>query len=188
MAKTKFTFKNYFKELKKSWLLLVIFTIIGAGAGAYYAFTKPTLYTASSKFIISNTLIDNGTAVSPYSQVSEALSSKKILSTIIDDVDNLSDCSVVEDPRGVFVINATDKDAKKAQETANKIVNSAKEVVDSIYDNANYYKVTIASEADEAKPTVTAKTRIISIIVAAIAMLAIAAIVVFIKFDYNSEK
>jgi capsular polysaccharide biosynthesis protein len=188
MSKPKFTFGNYFKELKKSWILLAVFTIIGAAAGAYYAFTKPTQYTANSKFIISNSLIDNGTAISPYSQVGDAISSRKILSTIVNDAKDFPDYSIVEDPRGVFNITVTDNDSENAKKVANTIVNSAKDVIEAIYDNANYYKVTVAEEAEEANPTVTAKTRIISIVVAAVAMFAIAAIIVFIKFDYNSEK
>ena len=188
MSKTKFTLKNYFKELKKAWLLLVIFAILGAAGGAFYAFKKPTMYTASAKVLVYNSSIDNGSTVSPYSQIGELLLSKELIKDINDDLGDGFDYSVIEAPRGVFIVTATDKDEERAKEVANTVIDSTSDVMRHAFDDADDYRVMTLQEADQASPTITNKSRIISVIIAAAAMLVVAAVIVFIKFDYSSEK
>ena len=188
MANAKFTLKNYFKELKKAWLLLVIFAIIGAGAGAFYSFKKPVLYTANAKVLVNNSKIDNGAAMSPYAQITELLTSQNIVKNATGSDESLSGYQVAESPRGVFTITATASDADQAKKVANTVVESASSIMSIAFDDAEDYRVTIINYAEDAAPTVTAKTRVISIVIAAAAMLVLAAVVVFIKFDYRSEK
>ena len=188
MSKTKFTLKNYFKELKKAWLLLVIFAILGAAGGAFYAFKKPVMYTASAKVLVYNSSIDNGSTVSPYSQIGELLLSKEVINEINKDSDDISDYTVVEAPRGVFTITATSGNEDHAKKVANTVIESTSGAIRYAFDDADDYRAMVLQEADQASPTVTTKTRIISIAIAAAAMLIIAAVIVFIKFDYSSEK
>ena len=188
MANVKFTLRNYFKELKKAWLLLAIFAIIGAAGGAFYAFRKPVLYTASAKVLINNSKIDNGATVSPYAQITELLLSKEMVNQANTEELNLPTYTVVEAPRGVFVITATDADAERAKFGANTVLNSTDSILDLAFDDAEDYRTTVIEREEDAAPTVTMKNRIISIVVAAAAMLVLAAVVVFIKFDYRSEK
>ena len=188
MSKPKFTFKNYLRELKKSWLLLAIFLVLGAAGGAYYAFSRQTQYTASAKLLINNATVDNGSATSPYAQIGELLSSQKIMKAVNPSVKDFPGYEIKEAPRGVFEITVTAENADRAKEVANIIADSSDDVVASAFDNASDYRVTVLEEATDAAPTVTTKSRIITAAIAAAAMLVLGAVVVFIKFDYNSEK
>ncbi len=188
MTKTKFTLKNYFKELKKAWLLLIIFAILGAAGGAFYAFKKPVEYTASAKVLVYNSSIDNGSTVSPYSQIGELLLSDELMKNINKDKSGISGYTVVEIPRGVFTVTATNSDEERAKEVANTVIESTDDAIHYAFDDADDYRVMVIQEANQASPTVSNKSRIISIAIAATAMLIIGAVVVFIKFDYSLEK
>ena len=190
MAKTKFTFRNYLGELKKSWLLLAVFFVLGGILGGVYSFTRPTMYEAEAKLSIYNSHVDNGSATSPYSQIIELLSSAKLLANVDGSIDAASapNFSVKESPRGIFEITVTDKDAEVAKDFANKILINSNNVIAAAFDDAYNYRVTIIEEALEANPTVTTKSRIITAAIIALGMLVLAAVVIFIRFDYNSEK
>lgn len=188
MTKTKFTFKNYLKELKKSWLLLVIFVILGAAGGAFYAFRKPVQYTATAKVLVNNASVDNAGMASPYSSISELLLSKDLIKETNPDLGDIPEYEVIEAPRGVFQVTVTDTDSEHAKEVANAVINSTQYVIDYAFDNAADYRVTTINEAENTSATVSTKSRIISIVIAAAAMFVLAAVVVFIKFDYSSEK
>ena len=190
MTKTKFTFRNYLKELKKAWLFLTIFFVIGAAAGSAFAFTRKVQYTASAKFSVYNSHVDNGAATSPYSQLIELFSSKKVLANVDKTVklEEAPSYDVKESPRGIFEVKVTAADAEKAKNFANTVVVNTNNIITEAFDDAYNYRVTILEEASEAQPTVTLKTRAISIAIAAFGMLIIAAVIVFIRFDYRSEK
>ncbi len=190
MAKTKFTFRNYLKELKKAWIFLAIFFVIGAGIGSAYAFTRKVQYTATAKFSVYNSHVDNGAATSPYSQLIELFSSAKLLANV-DETVKLEDVPVYEvkeSPRGIFEVTVTSADAEKAKSFANTVIINSSNVIASAFDDSYNYRTTILEEALSAQPTVTMKTRLVSILVAAFGMFIIAAVVIFIRFDYRSEK
>ena len=190
MAKTKFTFRNYLKALKEAWLVLVIFLVLGAGAGAFVAFKKPVMYTSATKIAVYNSTIDNGAVTSPYTQIAEYLASKKLLAEV-DDAIELADIpayTVVEAPRGIFTITVTANDAETAKKFAGIINNNAMGILSSVLGNTDSYRLTTLEEASDGVPTVTSKTRIIYLAIASLGALIIAAIGVFIKFDYSSEK
>lgn len=186
----KFTFKNYLKELKKSWIMLVIFLVIGLAGGAAYAFSRPVNYNATVKFSVYNSHVDNGSAASPYSQLVELYASPRLLSNIDGAVDEKTapKYEVKEAPRGIFTVTVTAKDAEKAKSFANTVLFNTSNVISAAFDDATNYRVTVLKEATSAEATVTNSKRIISIAVAALGMLVIAAVIVFVRFDYRSEK
>ncbi|MBR5419214.1 hypothetical protein IK110_03125 [Candidatus Saccharibacteria bacterium] len=190
MAKTKFTFRNYLQELKKAWIFLAIFFVIGGALGSIYAFTRKVQYTATAKFSVYNSHVDNGAASSPYSQLIELFSSERLLANVDETikVNDIPSYEVKESPRGIFEVKVTSVDKEKAKNFANAVVVNTSNVIASAFDDSYNYRTTILKEAEEATPTVTMKTRLISIAVAAFGMLVIAAVVVFIRFDYRSEK
>ena len=190
MAKTKFTFRNYLKALKDAWVVLAIFFVIGAAAGAFVAFKKPVMYSSTSKIAVFNSTIDNGAVTSPYTQITEYLSSKKLLDEVDDsfEIEEIPDYTVEELPRGIFTIKVTAKDADTAKKFAGLIVNDSMRILASVLGNTENYRITTLEEASDGVPTVTNKTRIIYLAIASLGMLLIAAIGVFIKFDYSSEK
>ena len=186
----KFTFKNYLKEIKKTWLILAIVFGLGAIAGAWFAFKKPNSYSTVAKFSIHNDLIDGKTDVSPYTQISEYLMSTKLVKENGDPAKtkDLSTYNVKESLRGVFLVTAYDADPQHAIDTANTVVATAESVLTAVYNDASDYRITVLSEATEAIASVTVKSRIISIAVVAFGALALALIVLFIKFDFTAEK
>lgn len=190
MAKTKFTFRNYLKALKDAWIVLAIFFVAGAAIGAFLAYKKPVMYTSSSKIAIYNSAVDNGAVTSPYTQITEYLSSKKLLSEVDDSVvlEDIPAYTVEELPRGIFTVKVTANDADTAKKYANLIINDSMRILTSVLGNTDDYRITTLEEASDGAPTVTNKTRIIYLVVAALGALLVAAIGVFIKFDYNSEK
>ena len=190
MAKTKFTFKNYLKALKNAWIVLAAFFIIGAGAGIFVAFKKPVMYKSTSKIAIFNSAIDNGAVTSPYTQITEYLSSKKLLAEVDDSVnlEDIPEYTVEELPRGIFTINVTAKDTDTAKKFADLIVKDSMRILTSVLGNTDDYRITTLEEASDGIATVTTKTRIIYIALASLGALIIAAIGVFVKFDYDSEK
>ena len=157
MTKTKFTFRNYLKELKKAWIFLVIMFVIGAAAGSAYAFTRKAQYTATAKFSVYNSHVDNGAATSPYSQLIELFSSKKLLASVNEDVklEEVPSYEVKEAPRGIFEVKVTDADKEKAKSFANLIVVNTNNVIESAFDDSYNYRTTVLEEATDAEPTVT---------------------------------
>ena len=190
MTKTKFTFRNYLQALKSAWLVLVVFFILGAGAGAYVAFKKPVMYTSAAKIAVYNSAIDNGAITSPYTQVAEYLASKKILAEVDDtiELEEIPDYTVIEAPRGIFVITVTAKDADTAKKFAGIINDDAMRILERVLGDTEDYRITTLAEATDGVPTVTNKTRFIYLAIASLGGLLIAAIGIFIKFDYASEK
>ncbi len=190
MAKTKFTFKNYLKALKDAWIILVIFFVLGAGAGAFVAFKKPVMYVSTSKIAVYNSAVDNGAVTSPYTQIAEYLASKKLLSEVDDaiGIEEIPDYTVEELPRGIFTISVTAKDADTAKKFAGLIVNDSMRILAGVLGNTEDYRITTLEEASDGAPTVTNKTRFLYLAIASLGALIIAAIGVFIKFDYSSEK
>ena len=182
MSKPQFTFKNYLKEIKKCWILLAIFFVLGGAAGAYYSFTKPTSYTANAKFSVYNSKLNTGSTTSPYSQIGELIMSDQLIGG------ELSEYTVVEKPFGVFTITSTASDSQKAVDTANSVVDNTSNAISAAFEDADEYKITILSRATDASQTVTNKHRIISAAVIALGSLALALVIIFIKFDYTAEK
>jgi len=101
---------------------------------------------------------------------------------------DLSTYNVKESLRGVFLVTAYDADPQHAIDTANTVVATAESVLTAVYNDASDYHITVLSEATEAIASVTVKSRIISIAVVAFGALALALIVLFIKFDFTAEK
>lgn len=190
MSKTKFTFRNYLKALKDAWIILAIFFVAGAAIGAFLAYKKPVMYTSTAKIAIYNSAIDNGAVTSPYTQISEYLSSRKLLSEVDDSVvlEELPEYTVEELPRGIFTVKVTASDVDTAKKYANLIVDDSMRILANVLGNTDDYRITTLEEASDGMPTVTNKTRIIYLAIASFGALLIAAIGVFIKFDYNSEK
>ena len=102
--------------------------------------------------------------------------------------DKLESYTVTEKQFGVFEIAAVADDARKAVDTANAVADYTDDVIADTYDDAQDYKVTVLSRASEATPTVTTKNRIISAAVFVAGALALALVIVFIRFDYIAEK
>ncbi|MCQ2571044.1 MAG: hypothetical protein MJ154_02240 [Candidatus Saccharibacteria bacterium] len=182
-AKPKFTFKNYLKEVKKCWILLVVALVIGAGAGAAYSFSRPTNYGTSAKLSVFNYEVNTGSATSPYSQIGDLLMSKEL------NEGDLSSYEVVEKPFGVFEITVTAESEEKAISTANSVMENADKAINVAFgEDAKNYKVTVLKRASEASQVLTMKSRIISTAIIVVGLLALALIAIFIKFDYSAEK
>lgn len=182
MSKPQFTFKNYLKEIKKCWILVAIFVVLGAAGGAFYSFAKPTQYVATAKVSVYNSSVNTGPVSSPYAQISELLMSKEL-------VDNdLEEYVVVEKPFGVFEITATSTNADKAITTVNTVMDKTDTVITYAFEDAEDYQTTVLARATEATPTTTTKKRAISAAVITAAAFIFALIVVFIRFDYIAEK
>jgi capsular polysaccharide biosynthesis protein len=190
MSTTQFTLTNYFKEVKKCSIFVIILVIIGAAAGTWFAFRKPTQYTATAKIAVHNPNIDDGTPASPYMQIASLINSRKLImeadSSIKDD--DLAQYDVTEVNRGVFQIEITADTEQKVISTAKSVINNTSGVINDTYENSEDYHVTVLSEPSSATPTIVMKDRIISIAVAVAGALVVAMIVVFIKFDYQAEK
>lgn len=184
MAKSEFTFHNYCKELKKSALLLIVFLVLGIAAGIFYCNTKPTTYSVVSKISIHNAKVDNGAAISPYTQIADILGSKKLAEEKTGN--NLADYTVTEVTRGIFEISATGKKPDNLKQTVESVSNNAGIILASAYDDAEDYRIAVLQpieDAKEDKQTMTSKVITTGII--AFGMLVLAAVVVFVKFDYK---
>ena len=100
----------------------------------------------------------------------------------------LESYAVTEQSYGVFDIVATSSDTQKAINTANTVMDSTRDVLDSAYTDSCDYQITVLERAAETEPTVTMKNRIISTVVVAAAAFIFALVAVFIRFDYIAEK
>lgn len=189
MSKTKFTFKNYLKELRKQWIILLAFFVVGGVVGAYYSFSKPIVYTATAKISIYNPKLNVGSPTSPYSQIAEFLASDSLLIKANEDVEekDIVEHKIVETSQGVFSITTTGVDEDLVVKNMNMIVDSTESIIELVYDDADDYTVTVLSRADCASSAASKKSRFISTSIAAICALALAMIIVFVRFDYKSE-
>ena len=183
-----FTFKDYFRFLKTHLLLIVIFALIGAIGSIIYANAQGITYSATAKVIIHNAETDQGSAFSPYAQFKEVFMSDKILEEKVGISDASTHIDVRELTRGVFVITDTELNAEEAIDNVKKISDNIEPIIREVYSDYEKYEISILSFDDEATPSTSIKKNILMCVVATIAMAILAAIILFIKFDFTVEE
>lgn len=183
-----FTIKDYFKYLKVHWLLIVIFALIGLIGSFAYTSTKKITYSAEAKIIIHNAEVDQGGAVSPYTQFKEVFVSDRILEEKIG-IENASSRLEIKEPtRGVFVITDTESAANEAVDNVKKISDNIDTLIQEVYSDHEQYEVSILSIDNEATPSTSKKKNILMCAIATLGTIFLAAIILFIKFDFTVEK
>ena len=187
-SENKFTFKNYLKYLRKYWVLIVVFAVIGLIGSYIYISNSKVTYSANLKVMVYNAEVDQGAAVSPYVQFKEILTSDILIEERIGLKDIASHIEVKESNRGVFTITDTESDAGTAVENIKKISENIRSLVDGVYSDADKYEITILQIDQQATASTNLKKDIFMGIVATFAMVALAAVIIFIKFDFSTEK
>lgn len=183
-----FTVKDYFKYLKVHWVLILIFALIGVIGSFTYTNTKKITYSAEAKIIIHNAEVNQGGAVSPYTQFKEVFVSDRILEEKIGIKNASSRLEVKEPTRGVFVITDTESTADVAVENVKKISDNIGTLIREVYSNHEQYEVSILSIDNEATPSTSKKKNILMCVIATLGVIFLAAIILFIKFDFTVEK
>lgn len=187
-SENKFTFKNYLKYLRKYWVLIVVFAVIGLIGSYIYISNSKVTYSANLKVMVYNAEVDQGAAVSPYVQFKEILTSDILIEERVGLKDIASHIEVKESNRGVFIITDTESDAGTAVENIKKISENIRSLVDGVYSDADKYEITILQIDQQAAASTNLKKDIFMGIVATFAMVALAAVIIFIKFDFSTEK
>ena len=187
-SENKFTFKNYLKYLRKYWVLIVVFAVIGLIGSYIYTSNSKVTYSANLKVMVYNAEVDQGAAVSPYVQFKEILTSDILIEERIGLKDIASHIEVKESNRGVFTITDTESDAGTAVENIKKISENIRSLVDGVYSDADKYEITILQIDQQAAASTNLKKDIFMGITATFAMVALAAVIIFIKFDFSTEK
>ena len=187
-SENKFTFKNYLKYLRKYWVLIVVFAVIGLIGSYIYISNSKVTYSANLKVMVYNAEVDQGAAVSPYVQFKEILTSDILIEERIGLKDIAGHIEVKESNRGVFTITDTESDAGTAVENIKKISENIRSLVDGVYSDADKYEITILQIDQQAAASTNLKKDIFMGIVATFAMVALAAVIIFIKFDFSTEK
>lgn len=187
-SENKFTFKNYLKYLRKYWVLIVVFAVIGLIGSYIYISNSKVTYSANLKVMVYNAEVDQGAAVSPYVQFKEILTSDILIEERVGLKDIASHIEVKESNRGVFTITDTESDAGTAVENIKKISENIRSLVDGVYSDADKYEITILQIDQQAAASTNLKKDIFMGIVATFAMVALAAVIIFIKFDFSTEK
>ena len=184
----KFTFKNYLRYLKKYWLLIVIFAIIGAVGSFFYISNSKVTYSASLKVMIYNAEADQGATASPYLQFKEILTSNVLIEERIGIKDAASHLEVKETNRGVFTITNTEDNPDTTVETIKKIGDNIRSLIDGVYSDADKYEITVLQLDQQATPSTSMKKNLLMGTIATFAMIILAAVIIFIKFDFSTEK
>ena len=187
-SENKFTFKNYLKYLRKYWVLIVVFAVIGLIGSYIYISNSKVTYSANLKVMVYNAEVDQGAAVSPYVQFKEILTSDILIEERVGLKDIANHIEVKESNRGVFTITDTESDAGTAVENIKKISENIRSLVDGVYSDADKYEITILQIDQQATASTNLKKDIFMGIVATFAMVALAAVIIFIKFDFSTEK
>ena len=183
-----FTIKDYFKFLKVHWLFIVIFALIGVIGSLIYTNVNEVTYSATVKVIIHNAEVDQGSAVSPYTQFKEVFMSDKILEEKLG-ISNASDRLEIKEPtRGIFVITDTESKADTAVQNIKKISDNIEIIIREVYSDYEKYEVTVLSFDNQATPSTSTKKNILMCAIATAGMIFLAAIILFIKFDFTVEK
>ena len=187
-SENKFTFKNYLKYLRKYWILIAVFAAIGLIGSYIYISNLKVTYSANLKVMVYNAEVDQGAAVSPYVQFKEILTSDILIEERVGLKDIASHIEVKESNRGVFTITDTESDAGTAVENIKKISENIRSLVDGVYSDADKYEITILQIDQQATASTNLKKEIFMGIVATFAMVVLAAVIIFIKFDFSTEK
>lgn len=187
-SENKFTFKNYLKYLRKYWVLIVVFAAIGLIGSYIYISNLKVTYSANLKVMVYNAEVDQGAAVSPYVQFKEILTSDILIEERVGLKDIASHIEVKESNRGVFTITDTESDAGTAVENIKKISENIRSLVDGVYSDADKYEITILQIDQQAAASTNLKKEIFMGVVATFAMVVLAAVIIFIKFDFSTEK
>lgn len=183
-----FTIKDYFKYLKVYYLFIVIFALIGVIGSLIYISINKATYSATAKIIVYNAEIDQGSPASPYMQFRDIFMSDIILEEKIGISDASTHLDVKELTRGVFVITDTESSADEAVNNIKKISDNIGVLIQEVYSNHEAYEVSILSLDDQATPSTSVKKNIFTCIAATLGMVFLAAIILFIKFDFAVEK
>lgn len=183
----KFTFKNYLKYWAQKWFIILICVIVGLIGGFIYVKNESTTYSATLKILIHNADIDQGGAASPYIQFKDILISEELLKNQNIDI-NPGNLTVEESPRGVFMITVTDSNSEKAVKDVKVLSENIGNIISQAYSDSEKYEISVLSIDTDATASTSRKKNIIMILLAGIAMGIIASVVLFIKFDFSTEK
>jgi len=184
----RFTFKNYIKYLKKYWVLVVIFAIIGIIGSLLFVSNNKVTYSANIKIMIYNAEADQGSAVSPYLQFKEILTSNILMEDKVGIEDASGRLEVKESNRGVFTITDTESNPEKAVDNIKKIGDNIQALINGTYSDAYKYEITVLQLDQQATPSTSTKKNILMCAMATFSMIILAAIIIFIKFDFSTEK
>lgn len=195
MDKPKFTFKNYIKELKKSWVLLLVFLILGTGGGLFFALkNKDASESIGSTMQIAfyNPKFSTNASISPYGPIADIIASKILLTKVDTSIkeEDVPDYKVVENNPGVFTFTINAKSEENLNVFAKAIVKDAPAMINEARGDGSDFKVTVLKDVDGNQTTKTSgtKKRIITVLVAALGSLALAMLIVFVRFDYIAAK
>jgi len=181
----EFTIRDIGKMLKKSWIIVVILTILGAMAGYFVSeYVIDKKYEASAMMIVSstNTGSETGTqmTINDYNlntklvnSYSVLCKSEKVLKQVQDklainsDLKNLSEMIAVSAQSDTDIINisVTDTSPQFAQEVANTLVDVFQQEVMNIMKMDNVQVIDYASVPTEpVSPNVTLNTAVAGLI------------------------
>ncbi|WP_460947153.1 tyrosine-protein kinase domain-containing protein [Okibacterium endophyticum] len=140
--------RDYIRILRKSWILIVLLTLVGVGAAATFSLLQTPQYSATSKVFVSTS---GGQSVSELQQgntftvqrvktYSDLVSTPIVLLPVIADLDlnmqaeKLGEKVTASAPLDTTVIeiSASDKDPVLASEIANAVAESLAAVVETI--------------------------------------------------------
>lgn len=145
----EFNFSNIFISLKKHWLLLLIFIILGGCAGLFYSYGAPVLYQAETTLYVEpsinsnqvnyDTIISNQKMVKTYTEI---IKSRKILSKVkkalnlnynLKELDEMISVSSVNDTEIIkikVISEYKDQSVKIANTTAVVFIDEVNETMD----------------------------------------------------------
>ena len=161
--------RDYIRILRKSWVLIVLLTLVGVGASAGYSLLQTPLFSATSKVFVStqNTgttseLAQGNTfTVARVTTYADLVTTPLVLMPVIASLElNIESAELAEKVTAsaplntpIIDITVTDSDPVRAAETAIAISSSLTTVVQEIEtpeaaDSASPVKLTIAQEAN----------------------------------------
>ena len=188
----EFTFQNFIKFWLASWKLTSVFLVLGLLASVAYVIYQGNSYTSSTTISVHNPAFNLGNAAaSPYSPLVAIFSSEEA-ANLLEQNSNLSDVApesinVTESQRSIFDVIVTDTDADKAKSVADAIASHAELIIETVYSDGADYEVTVLNRPTDAAPAVTTKQRTLTIAIGCLGGVALAAIFLFIRFDYIAK-
>ena len=184
MCMEEFTMHNFFKQWKAILPLAIILTFIGLVIGIIYSTTRVQSYSVTHEVLVVNaidTIMPEDYAAIANSKTSVGDEAKK--NAGVD-----SSCKYKASKNGnVVKITATcESSAEDSSKLAESVTEQFATAITSIYENESMEVKTISR--NEAEEEVTTLNRVIYVVVAALAGVAISAFVAFVKLDHLSSK
>ena len=184
MCMEEFTMHNFFKQWKAILPLTIILTFIGLMAGILYSTSRVQSYSVTHELIVVNTI----ETILPEDYVAIANSKTSVGDVAKKNagVDDSCKYKAAKSGNVVKITSTCESSAEDSRKLTESVTEQFATALSTIYEEDEMTVKTISR--NEAEEQVTVLNRVLYVVIAALAGIAVSAFIAFVKLDHLSSK